>query len=1152
MSFPIDPLPMKSELFIDGAWVDLTALGRIRSESDVVITRGHANEQSSLSPDTCRFTINNRDGLFSNRNPLSTYYKKLRLNVPMRQSITEATAYARFPQWLSSFRTSLVGAFTAGTGSAGCISTVDKAVLDITGDIDIRIDVEPDDWIKSNTRGIVLASKWNQLTNNRSWYFYLTAYGHPAITWSENGSAIKGTAVGFEPVDTTISRQSIRVTVDVNNGAGGCDFKFYTSDSVTGTWTQLGATATGAFTTSFYSGAADVGTGRVAEALTNPISGAWPLAGRLHRFQLYNGIAGTLVADMNATVQTPGATSWSDGLTTPNTWVVQSPAEISVADYRFYGEAPELPQEWDNTGTDVFVPLTASGLTRRLMQGESSLDSTLRRYMGTLSNNGFWPAEDGAQSTSMANVTEGGTAAQVVDVTFGDDSNFNASNGAVTVNSTDTRLRGRCIAATSSGDMYLLFFFKCSSVPGSTVDLIDLWSTGTTERTRFSTTATEFTVQSFDSDNVSLGSATEPHGRDITDWIGVQIRISDTGAGFTTTMEFFQVGASGFSSDSFNVATGTVGVPTRWQIGGDADLIGVSFSQIQTGATNFSIFTEEFVRVARAFVGEFAAERWLRILAENGYNGWVLGDPAESQPMGPQPVAALLTILKECEDVDRAMMFEPRDMLGYFLRTRRALIRQHGPSISYSAGELSGDLRPINDDQLIRNDVTVTRATGSSRRSVVNDGDLGVDAVGRYDSTVQRNGETDDQLQGLAGMETFLGTWDETRYPNVQVELARSVFLDTAGLVKAKALSRLDVGDRFDLTDLPAWLPPDDVALLIQGYREVLKNRGREFRWNTSPYGPYQYLNNTSDVEADNPYRRAAAVASYLTTAVDEDDLELQVVTTRGPKWGTTAGKPQNFPLDVEVAGEVMTVSAINPLITDAFGRTVASGLGTADTGGAWTTVGGSAADFNVTTGIARITNGSVNVHRSAFLAAQVSEDFDYYFIIASSAVATGASIIPYAIGRRIDASNLYRFEVTFNTGSTVDARIRSVVAGTGTSLGLASALFAYSAGTAVYGRAQGFGTRLRMKLWLGGFALEKDEWNVDVTDSSITAAGTIGVGSLLNTGNTNVNPETRFDDLGVINPQRFTVQARSVNGVVKSQDAEEFVQVKNRFYAAL
>jgi len=95
-------------------------------------------------------------------------------------------------------------------------------------------------------------------------------------------------------------RGRVRVTIDVDNGAAGNDVKFW----VTGTditladgtsWDQLGATVTTAGTTSIHDGNSELAVGG------RSITGAQPIPGNLFGAQVYDGIDGEKVANMDPT-----------------------------------------------------------------------------------------------------------------------------------------------------------------------------------------------------------------------------------------------------------------------------------------------------------------------------------------------------------------------------------------------------------------------------------------------------------------------------------------------------------------------------------------------------------------------------------------------------------------------------------------------------------------------------------------------------------------------------------------------------------------------------------------------------------------------------------------------------------------------------------
>lgn len=80
--------PLQVEILLDGIWTDITSRVMTRDGSfKVRVTRGQPNETSQTVPGTCGFQLNNRDGLFSPRNPVSPYYGKIGRNTQLRVSV---------------------------------------------------------------------------------------------------------------------------------------------------------------------------------------------------------------------------------------------------------------------------------------------------------------------------------------------------------------------------------------------------------------------------------------------------------------------------------------------------------------------------------------------------------------------------------------------------------------------------------------------------------------------------------------------------------------------------------------------------------------------------------------------------------------------------------------------------------------------------------------------------------------------------------------------------------------------------------------------------------------------------------------------------------------------------------------------------------
>lgn len=92
----------KVELFYDEAWQDIT--GYVYDRDKIVIKRGRSDEAATPDPSTCHLTINNRDGRFSPRNPVSPLYGKIGRNTPLRVSVDQSgTQRFRFYGEISSW-----------------------------------------------------------------------------------------------------------------------------------------------------------------------------------------------------------------------------------------------------------------------------------------------------------------------------------------------------------------------------------------------------------------------------------------------------------------------------------------------------------------------------------------------------------------------------------------------------------------------------------------------------------------------------------------------------------------------------------------------------------------------------------------------------------------------------------------------------------------------------------------------------------------------------------------------------------------------------------------------------------------------------------------------------------------------------------------
>jgi len=220
---------------------------------------------------------------------------------------TPVTAVEQFVGLMLDKSKGLVGSTKYGevfgaSGAAGnYFSSPDSSAASITGDIDIRIKASLNDWTPGLERYLV--SKWAATGGgNTSYIVGLTPSGALTLIWSTTGSnTISRTSTATLGLSDGATKW-VRCTLDVNNGAGGHDVKFFTSNDGTA-WVQLGSTITTAGTTSIFDSTAAVNVAGFNSGNVNSIE-----SGKYYRVQILNGIDGTVAVDFDPTRYISGST----------------------------------------------------------------------------------------------------------------------------------------------------------------------------------------------------------------------------------------------------------------------------------------------------------------------------------------------------------------------------------------------------------------------------------------------------------------------------------------------------------------------------------------------------------------------------------------------------------------------------------------------------------------------------------------------------------------------------------------------------------------------------------------------------------------------------------------------------------------------------
>ena len=877
MVFPETVLPVHVEINPTGsAWVDVTSDVR-GNNSGITISRGISAEGSQSSPSSCSLTLDNSSGNYTPVNPMGAYYPNLKRNCPLRVWLEGTDVTLRL------------------TDDDDKVSTPDAAALDITGDLDIRFDVALDVWQFDGLNNVKceVVGKWTRLSDERSWLVTLDD-GYLKLLTSPDGTFTNAIEhITTEPLTYRYGeRVAVKITVDVNNGSGGHTVTFYTSDSLSGSWTQLGDAVVTSGTTSIYSGSSELRIGRDTGGSWNAGLGKW------YGFELRSGIDGSVVANPDFTAQTAGAASFVDaaGLT----WTLAGSAEFASRNDRFIGEIADFVPSADITGVDRTVTIRASGVLRRLQQGESPLLSPIRRAITRLdpAPQAYWPLEDEEGSANLAAASADTKPMTYLGTpTLASHSGFEPNKPILAVN--NARLTGIVPSYTDTDEIqvrFLVYFpssgmangdVVCSVYTGGALARIDLqWLTGGSLR-----------LLGYDADSTLTHTGTTFGFGAITKNWRFSIELTQNGSDVDYGVWAIDPGIVGAGGGSGTFATATIGRCTRVVVNPNRECAATMAIGHVTVETAVSGELDQLYYELDAWEGERASTRIARLCKEEGVSSVFKRDYETSQ-MGPQSVSSLVSLLRECETADGGILFEPRHVFGLAYIGRRAMYGLPASvELDCAANELSRQLAPVFDDSSIRNDVTVSRTDGSSARATDS---ASVAANGRYDEDVTLNLHSDDVLQDHAAWRVHLGTVEGARFPRITVNRARTQIASDASL--DQALLDLDVGNRVDVLNPGTWANYGDVRLLVVGLTEYLTNFEHTLTFNCQPFEPWNVG------IYDDPDSRYDTSGSELGADIDADDVTFSGVTTSGPRWTTDDAE---FPFDIVMDGEVMTVTDI-------------------------------------------------------------------------------------------------------------------------------------------------------------------------------------------------------------------------------------------------
>lgn len=1108
---------LSHEIYIGGSY---THVPDVREDTPVTITRGRRDQGSVTERGKCAVKLNNRHGKYSEDNPLSPFYGQLGVNTSWRTWVQGDKSYLRM----------------SGTGGNSRARVADSPALAVAGDLDVRIDYATTYFpeMSAGWEGTTaeLCGRYDTVNARRMWRVLLSPAGEVIFTWSTNGTDFND-RFSTETIPTRSGiRLAVRVTLDVNNGAGGHTVRFYTADSLAGPWDQLGDSVVTAGTTSVNTtGPCPLDVGDI-ETL-----GSVPLRGRVYGFQLRNGVDGAPVADADFTGLAPGTTSWADSA--GRDWTLSGDAHITDYYRRFRGEVPSWPQSWDQSGNDCWTSIEVAGPLRRLDKGSKPLQSTLRKRVPSGSPLAYWPLEDGRLTTRPTNVVDNGGGMTLKGVDFAADDSMLGSAPLPTLRS-GGEMRAT-VNGASAGGWHVEMPYKLGSLPSSAETMLRVDFAGSASNitsARLLVGGTDgIRLQLLDDDDKEIWWATISDAQAKADFAGawnrLQVFTAPQGGGRTGVYFGWRNVLTGIWWYIFRDFEGNPGRVQGVRAAWGSSMQGLSFGHLgvfDTGgsATGPTPGVTIYNGADDGFNGEWTAQRIRRVTPEERIPIMVSGFSSDGTRLGPQRVATAMDTYRDIEATDGGVLQEVREDIALeYVQRSKLYNRPVALVLDQAQGQIAAPLDPIRDDSDLVNELTVQRLDGgSSEPAILPAGHpLSVERIGLYDRQETYNLYSDEQTDDQAPWRLSLRTVGEARVPTVTINM-------TAPGMAALRQRVLDYVDCQSIIEIRNTLfRPDPIRLVVEGYTERMSATVWTIELNCSPAAPWE--------PGVYGVAKADSAGSYLAAPISETETALTLDNPGDNEW---TDDPAELPWDIRVGGEVMNVRAVTALVSDDFSRTVSDGWGTSPIGSRpwWTTSGGTLADYSVAGGAGRHTIGTRGDNR-LILMDQPASDFDMRAITATSAAATGDAIQSYLVARLADTSNYYAARVDFAPGGIVTLTMTRIVGGAPFAHPSVQVATGVGANVPIAVRFQGQGSLLRARAWLSTDP-EPAEWHTSVTETDLTARGLCGVRSRVLAGNTNALPlVVAWDNFTM--PQLMSV-TRSANGIVKPHSAGARVQL--------
>jgi hypothetical protein len=525
---------------------------------------------------------------------------------------------------------------------------------------------------------------------------------------------------------------------------------------------------------------------------------------------------------------------------------------VAYNQFRFFGEIYSWPPSFDISQRDTYVSVIASGIWRRISASTTNMGSATARSVALLTGTSvpvaYWAMEDGTNTTGFVlssgagtNLVATGTPSYAADSTSFPGSNaipqFNYARLAanVTAGPTPTSNVVRFgLSVPAAGDSEASTF-------AAGAEVCKILSAGTIGRVDVSLVANQLQIHGY---LTSAGGTAQFSGTITTLVSGVpvivSVEITPSGSSIAWALRIIKPSAGTVLDQVSGTRTASsIGAVSQIQLDGQGRLADTSAGHLGVYYAVPSLTTA--ATAAGGNAGELAVTRFTRLCTESNIPSTVIGSGGAA--MGPQVDGTLAAAFQEIEDTDGGLLYETRDQFGLGYRTLASLQNQSAAvSFAFTSGVLGAPLAPTYDDQLVKNQWTVTNWDGYAVIAELTSGAISIAAppngVGSgYSASKTINASSDTQANTIAQQLLFQGTVDDLRFPVVSINFQR-----TPAAPFFSSIPSLRIGDYLSISSMPGYLGGGTAKQLIWGYTEKLGGDipGWEIDYNTVPELPFE------------------------------------------------------------------------------------------------------------------------------------------------------------------------------------------------------------------------------------------------------------------------------------------------------------------------